>query len=81
LVEPTVPHDATAEYILSRCSDVENRPAETLAPYQEFVEEGQTYYFTPGGVLYRKDPGSEEAGSYFCGYLTDEVWHYRTDDS
>jgi hypothetical protein len=27
----------------------------------------------PRGFLYRKDPESEEVGSYFCGYLTDEV--------
>ena len=42
--------------------------------------DGETYYFTPGGFLYRKDPGSEEVGGFFCGYLTDKVWHYRTDD-
>ncbi len=23
---------------------------------------GKSYYFTPGGFLYRKDPGTEEAG-------------------
>jgi hypothetical protein len=34
----------------------------------------------PGGFLYRKDPGAEEVGGFFCGYLTDEVWHHRTDD-
>ena len=80
LEERTLPHDAIAEYTLSRCRDVENCPDEMLAPYQEFVEEGKVYYFTPGGFLYRKDPGTEEAGGYFCGYLTNEVWHYRTDD-
>jgi hypothetical protein len=42
---------------------------------------GKTYYFTPGGFLYRKDSGTEEIGGFFCGYLSDEVWHYRTDDN
>lgn len=81
LEERSLPHDATAEYILTRCSDVENCPDETLAPYQEFVEEGKIYYFTPGGFLYRKDTEVEHLGGYFCGFLTDEVWHYRTDNS
>ena len=80
LEERTLPHDATAEYILSRCRDVENYPDETLAPYQEFVEEGKVYYFTPGGFLYRKDPGTEEVGGFFCGYLSGEAWRYRTDN-
>ena len=72
--------DATAENILDRLSDVVNRPDESLVPYREFSLDGKTYYFTPGGFLYRKDPGTEELGGFFCGYLTDEVWRYRTDD-
>jgi hypothetical protein len=55
-------------------------PEEHLAPYKEFEIGAKTYYFTPGGFLYRKDPGTEEVGGYFCGYLTDEVWNHRTDD-
>jgi hypothetical protein len=39
--------------------------------------EGDVYYFTPGGFLYHKDPRSEEIGGFFCGYLSDEAWHYR----
>jgi hypothetical protein len=31
----------------------------------------------PGGFLYRKDAGTEAVGGFFCGYLTDEAWHYR----
>jgi hypothetical protein len=73
--------DATAENILDRLSDLENHPHEALAPYEEFKVGANTYYFTPGGFLYRKDPGSEEVGGFFCGYLTEEVWHHRTDDS
>jgi len=23
---------------------------------------------------------TEEVGGFFCGYLTDEAWHYRSDD-
>jgi hypothetical protein len=41
--------------------------------------DGKTYYFTPGGFLYRKDLGAEEVGGFFCGYLTDEVWRHRHD--
>ena len=71
--------DATAAAILERLSDLENNPRETLAPYETFADGGQIYYFTPGGFLYRRDPGSDEVvGGYFCGYLTDKVWHYRT---
>ena len=72
-------HDTAAENILERLSDLENYPEDTLAPYEEFLVGGKTYYFTPGGFLYRKEePGSEEVGGIFCGYLTDEVWHYRS---
>ncbi len=72
--------DSTAENILGRLSDLENDPHDVLVPYEEFWVDGKTYYFTPGGFLYRKDPGAEEIGGFFCGYLTDEVWHYRSDD-
>jgi hypothetical protein len=73
-----MPNDPTAEDILDTLSDLENYPEEALVAYQEFERDEQTYYFTPGGFLYRKDPGSEEIGGFFCGYLTDEAWHYRT---
>jgi len=73
--------DITEEQLLlARLSDVKNYPDETLAPYEEFSLGGKVYYFTPGGFLYRKDPGTEVLGGYFCGYLTDEVWHYRIDN-
>lgn len=70
--------DTTAVSLLQRLNDTTNYPAETLAAYEEFLEEGKTYYFTPGGFLYRKDPWTEEIGGFFCGYLSDEVWRYRT---
>ena len=73
--------DRIAEHVLDSLSDIENYPDEQLAPYKEFTIGGRTYYFTPGGFLYRKDPGSEEVGGFFCGYLSDEVWHYRIDGS
>jgi hypothetical protein len=77
----TQPRDVTAENILQRLSDLTNHPHEDLlVPYREFDEDGKLYYFTPGGFLYRREPGTEEVGGFFCGYLTDEVWHYRTDD-
>jgi|ERR671917_269524 hypothetical protein len=72
--------DPTAEGLLKRLSDLDNYPDDTLAPYEEFKLDEKTYYFTPGGFLYRKDPGSRALGGFFCGYLTDEAWHYRTDD-
>jgi hypothetical protein len=72
--------DATAEHILDRLSDLKNYPREALVPYEEFKIEGKTYYFTPSGFLCRKDAGSEEVGGFFCGYLSDEVWHYRIGD-
>jgi hypothetical protein len=73
--------DTTAEKLLERLSDLENHPdEENVVPYREFTVDGKLYYFTPGGFLYRKDPGSEALGGFFCGYLTDEVWHYRVDD-
>ena len=72
--------DSTAEGLLKRLSDLENYPDDALAPYEEFNLDGKTYYFTPGGFLYRKDPGTGVLGGFFCGYLIDGVWHYRTDD-
>ncbi len=77
----TMLQDITEEQLLlARLSDMENYPDESLAPYEEFSLGGKIYYFTPGGFLYRKDPGTEVLGGYFCGYLTDEVWHYRIDN-
>jgi hypothetical protein len=78
LLEDPMQHDATAEAILER---FENCPEEALVPYERFIEEGKTYYFTPGGFLYRQDPEIEHFGGVFCGYLSDEAWHYRTDHS
>ena len=78
MLETNTPRDATGEELLSRLGDTENYPEEHLAPYQEFRFGANTYYFTPGGFLYRKDPGSDEVGGFFCGYLTDEVWRRRT---
>ncbi len=69
--------DATAEHILDRLGDLEKYPSEPLAPYEEFEVDDKTYYFTPGGFLYRKDPGTEEVGGFFCGYLSNGAWHYR----
>jgi hypothetical protein len=72
--------DRTAQAIFECLSDLENHSDEEIVPYREFNVDGKLYYFTPGGFLYRKDPGTREIGGFFCGYLTDEVWRYRTDD-
>jgi hypothetical protein len=71
--------DATAKEILARLSDLKNNPDETIRPYLEVNVGGKLYYFTPGGFLYRREePGMKDLGGVFCGYLTDEVWRYRT---
>ena len=69
--------DPTAKAILARLSDTENYPDEGVVPYAEFEVGNNTYYFTPGGFLYRKDPEIEALGGFFYGYLTDKVWRYR----
>jgi hypothetical protein len=79
----TTLRDITAENILKRLSDLENYPDETLTPCEEFSVEGKSYYFTPDGFLYRKEragAAQEEVESLLCGYLTEEVWRYRTDE-
>ena len=74
--------DRIAEDFLEHITDLEDYPYEPLAPYEEFTLNARTYYFTPGGFLYRrKDPGStERVGGVLCGYLSDRVWRYRSDD-
>ena len=74
--------DRTVQTILERLSDLDNPPEEEeeVVPYREFNVDGKLYYFTPGGFLYRRDPGTEVVGGFFCGYLSGEAWHYRTDD-
>ena len=80
MLETSVSRDATAEELLACFSNLEDHPDEEIVPYREFNVDGKLYYFTPGGFLHRKDPGTGEVGGFFCGYLTDEVWCYRTDD-
>ena len=73
----TNPQDITAKNILKRLSDLENHPEEEIVPYQEFNAEGKLYYFTPGGFLYPREPGTEEVGGFFCGYLSSEAWQHK----
>ena len=76
----TVQHqDRIAKRVLDRLKAMEKYPEEHLAPYKEFSIGGRTYYFTPGGLLHRKDP-SRKGGGFFCGHLSDRVWSYKTDD-
>jgi hypothetical protein len=74
-----IPRDITAERILDHLNEVEHYSDEAVAPYWTFSMDGHIYYLTSGGFLYRKDPGTEGVGGFFCGYLTDGVWHYRSD--
>jgi hypothetical protein len=60
--------DRTAQTILERLSDLDK-----VVPYREFNVDGKLYYFTPGGFLYRRDPGTEVVGGFFCGYLSGEA--------
>ena len=56
--------DTTAEKLLERLSDLENHlDEEEIVPYREFNVDGKIYYFTPGGFLYRRDPGTEVVGA------------------
>ena len=48
---------------MKRLGDLENYPEEALAPYEEFKAGANTYYFIPGGFLYRKGSGTEEGGA------------------
>ena len=73
--------ESKVTHILNRLSNLENYPHDALAPYEEFAIGGKIYYFTPGGFLYRREPASEEIGDFFCGYLSDEVWHHRTGEN
>ena len=68
--------DNTPEEHLNLLIDLQNNLGKILAPYEEFMLDWKAYYISPGGFLHRKDPGSEEEGGYFCGYLDDEVWQY-----
>jgi hypothetical protein len=72
--------NATAETILERFNNAPNHQDGALVPYRKFSIDGNTYFFTHGGFLYRKDLATKEVGGSFCGYLTDEVWNYRIDD-
>jgi hypothetical protein len=74
--------DRAAQAIVERLSDLSNYTddEDEVVPYREFEADDKTYYFTPGGFLYRRDPGAEEARGFFCGYLSGEAWRYRTDN-
>jgi hypothetical protein len=67
--------NTTPEYHLDLLVGLENYLGKALAPYEEFMLGGKSYYLSPSGFLHRKDPGSN-VGGHFCGYLDDEVWHH-----
>jgi hypothetical protein len=46
-----------AALLYKRRGNLENYPHEHLAPYKEFKIGANTYYFTPGGFICRKDHG------------------------
>ena len=71
---------STAQNILDCLSELKNYPDKILAPYEEFEVGGKSYYFTPGGSLYRKD-SDERTPGIFCGHLNEEALHYRADEA
>ena len=72
--------DRIAEDFSEHVTDLEDYPYELLAPYEEFTLNARSYYLTPGGLLYCKDPDTERVGGVFCGYLTERVSCYWSDD-
>ena len=70
-----VVYGITAERILEHLDDIDYYSDEAVIPYWEFSMDGNTYYLTSGGFLYRKDPGTEGVGGFFCGCLTNGAWH------
>jgi hypothetical protein len=75
MMDKTMSQDHTRDAHLALLTRLENYLGKVLGPYEEFTLCGKTYYFSRGGFLFHKEPGSEEAEGYFCGYLDDEVWH------
>ena len=59
-VNPTMLQDTTVEDHLDLLIDLQNYLGKALAPYEEFVLGGKTYYLNRAGFLHRKDSGSEE---------------------
>jgi hypothetical protein len=78
-----MPHEITAERIHAHLMDLpyytDTTDREAVTPYWRFSIDGDTYYLTSGGYLFRKEPGTEGVGGFFCGYFVDGVWHPRTD--
>lgn len=71
-----MPQGTTAEDHLNLLIDLQNHLGKVLAPYEEFMLGGKSYYLSPGGFLHCKAPESEEVRGYFCGYLDNEVWNH-----
>jgi hypothetical protein len=71
----TIQHHETTENILDLLRALKNYPYEALAPYEKFKMGAKTYYFSPGGSLYQKDPepNKEDVASVFSGFLSDEL--------
>jgi hypothetical protein len=66
----TIQRHQTTENTLNLLRALKSYPDEVLAPYEEFKVGTKTYYFSPGGSLYRKDPelSKEEVASVLSGY-------------
>ena len=71
----TIQRHKTTENSLDLLRALKNYQYEALAPYEKFKVGAKTYYFSPGGSLYRTDPelNNEDVASVFSGYLSDEL--------
>lgn len=75
----TPQRDTRTENILDYLSDLKNYPEKAPAPYEEFEVGGKSYYFTPGGSLYRQDGQIKEVRSIFFDSLSGELWSHKID--
>jgi hypothetical protein len=77
------PHNITPEEILESLENIDlcsDGPDEGIVPYYELSIRGDTYYLTAGGYLFRKNTEMKETGGFFCGHLSNGVWHPRKDN-
>lgn len=57
------PQHVTTESIIEHLRDLTSYPNQELPPYEEFSVGNRTYYFSPGGSLYQRDPETKEVGT------------------
>ena len=58
------PQHIRTDSIIEHLSYLKSYPNKELPAYEEFSVGNKTYYFSPGGSLYQKDPEAKEVGTY-----------------